>query len=63
MTVWIVQWSGWDDSEIEGVYASVDAAKLSQPGAEWREDSSGDFFEAGLPFGQIRTIERHEIKP
>lgn len=63
MTVYVVSYSSWDEGRIIGVYAVERAAKQSCPlplNGEWARD--GDGWSHSPQYGQIYTIEPHEVQ-
>lgn len=43
MKVWVLQhWINQDDSSVDGVYASVEAAKAARPGELWEETRNSE---------------------
>lgn len=61
MTVFILVNEHWEETDIEGVYLSLENAKASVPKGTWVR--CGDGVElAGLKYGHRVTIQPHTVK-
>lgn len=61
MTVYLVESSYWDETDVEGVYTSSDGARRAHP-ADWQVWPDGSACVKGLPPGYHIKITPHEVQ-
>lgn len=63
MHVFVAERSGYDDSEIEGVYASLASAKAAYPTLiVWHDDGNGGCYAVFNKSASSLCITKHEVK-
>lgn len=62
MTVYIVILEHWEETDIDGVFESIESAKASVPSGVWVREGDGVALE-GQRRGYRVTIQPYEVKP